>query len=107
MVPGTADWQGNGIIVAGKNSPFGSKIANDNYHNFAPRIGVSWDPFGTGKTAVRAGYGLYHDATLFGIYEQNIFVNPPYVASVTYSNASFTDVTQGTAGINPLGPSAT
>jgi len=107
VVPGTSGWQTNGIIIAGKNSPYGSKIANDNYNNFAPRIGIAWDPFGTGKTAIRTGYGIYHDATLFGIYEQNMFANPPYVSSVTYTNASFTDVTSGTAGINPLGPNAT
>ncbi len=107
VVPGTTGWQTNGIIVAGKNSPYGSKIANDNYKNFAPRIGIAWDPFGNGKTAIRTGYGIYHDAALFGIYEQNIFANPPYVSSVTYTNASFTDVTSGTAGINPLGPNAT
>jgi hypothetical protein len=36
-----------------------------------------------------------------------MFANPPFVASVTYTNASFNDVSAGTAGINPLGPSAT
>ena len=86
---------------------YGNQIANDNYHNFAPRIGLAWDPFGTGKTSVRAGYGIYHDSTLFGIYEQNMFANPPFVASVTYTNASFNDVSAGTAGIDPLGPNAT
>ena len=68
---------------------------------------LAWDPFGTGKTSIRAGYGIYHDAALFGIYEQNMFANPPFVASVTYTNASFNDVSAGTAGIDPLGPNAT
>jgi hypothetical protein len=107
VIPGTSNWQTNGIIIAGKNSPYGNKIANDNYKDFAPRIGLAWDPFGDGKTSIRSGYGIYYDSTLFGTYEQNIFANPPFVASVTYTNASFNDVTQGTAGINPLGPSAT
>jgi hypothetical protein len=107
VIPGTSNWQTNGIIIGGKNSPFGGKIANDSYKNFAPRIGIAWDPIGEGKTSVRAGYGLYYDSTLFGTYEQNIFVNPPFVASVNYANASFNDVTAGTAGVSPLSSAAT
>lgn len=107
VVPGTSNWQTNGIIIGGKNSPYGSKIANDIYNNFAPRLGLAWDPFGDGKTAIRAGYGLFYDSTLFGTYEQNIFADPPFVSSVTYTNTNFSNVTAGTAGINPLGPQAT
>jgi hypothetical protein len=88
----------NGIIIGGQNSPFGAKVANDKYTNFAPRLGFAWDPTGHGRTSVRAGYGIYYDATLFGTFEQNIFANPPFVQSVTYSNASFSNVAAGTLG---------
>ncbi len=27
---------------------------------FAPRVSLAWDPSGNGKTAVRAGYGMYY-----------------------------------------------
>jgi hypothetical protein len=107
VVPGTSNWQTNGIIIGGKNSPYGEQIGNPVYHDFAPRVGLAWDPFGDGKTAIRAGYGIYYDSTLFGIYEQNIFADPPFVSSVTYSNANFSNVTSGTQGISPLSPQAT
>jgi hypothetical protein len=89
----------NGIIIGGKGSPFGSKVANDSYKDFAPRLGIAWDPFGTGRTSIRAGYGLYYDSGLFGTYEQNIFANPPFVQSVSYANASFSSITSGAQGV--------
>ena len=31
------------------------------WSNIAPRVGVSWDPNGDGRTSVRAGYGMTGD----------------------------------------------
>lgn len=33
--------------------------------NFAPQIGVAWDPTGSGKTVVRAGAGLFYENVIF------------------------------------------
>jgi hypothetical protein len=40
----------------GTSSPFNN---NPTTKNFEPRIGVSWDPRKDGKTAVRAGFGIF------------------------------------------------
>jgi hypothetical protein len=34
--------------------------------NFAPRVGVTWDPWSSGKTVLRAGGGIFYDSSLLG-----------------------------------------
>lgn len=36
-------------------------------NNWAPRLAVAWDPWGDGKTAIRAAYGLFYDHPLLAI----------------------------------------
>ena len=46
-----------------------SKIVNlpDDSNNLQPRLGIVWDPFNDGKTAVRGGYGHYVDQSFLNI----------------------------------------
>lgn len=94
----------NGFIIAGKNSPFGSNISNNDNKDFAPRIGVAWDPFGDGKTSLRAGYGIFYDATLVGTFEQNVFNDPPFTTSLSIARAPFTNPSGGNLNISANPP---
>jgi hypothetical protein len=44
-----------------------------------PRIGLAWKPLGSDKTAVRAGYAIYHDSS-WNQGAQGLWQNPPYYA---------------------------
>jgi len=103
LVRGTGD-ELNGIVIAGRNSPFGNAIYPSDKNNFSPRVGVAWDPFKQGKTIVRAGYGLYYDQPLVGIFEQNAFTNPPVNNSAVYSGTgvSFSSPSGGALGSLPV-----
>src|SRR5205823_6143978 len=39
----------------------GRDIFNTQKHLFGPSIGISWDPFGNGRTAIRAAYRIAYD----------------------------------------------
>lgn len=54
--------------------------------NFAPQVGVAWDPWHDGKTSIRAGGGLY--------YENNIFNNVSYDRSNKLANGLFNQTPQ-------------
>ena len=93
----------NGIAIAGSTSRFGRSIYPSDKNNFSPRVGFAWDPFKEGKTVVRAGYGLYYDQPLVGIFEQNAFTNPPYNnrSVFTGSAVSFSNPSGGALGALP------
>lgn len=52
--------------------------------NFAPRIGVAWQPGNSGKLVVRAGAGLFYDRVSTIAMSSAYGNNPPYAANVTY-----------------------
>jgi len=46
---------------------------------FAPRLGMAWNVGGRGKTAVRAGFGIFYEEPLFYQYRSPIFRALPFV----------------------------
>jgi outer membrane receptor protein involved in Fe transport len=71
---------------------------NPSLKNIAPRVGIAWDPFGTGKTSVRAGFGLFHDEILPKYYFFSGSLNPPFTTRTTIANPPFPNVV---ANFNP------
>jgi len=66
------------FLVAGQNA---NKYAGIQFDKRAlePRIGLAWKPLGSNKTAVRAGYAIFHDSS-WNQGAQGLWQNPPYYA---------------------------
>jgi hypothetical protein len=76
----------NGLEQCGKNG-ISNSCMKEHLFNPGPRVGLSLDPFGDGKTAIRAGYGLFWEHGTG--YESNVgslIGGAPLILSETESN---------------------
>jgi hypothetical protein len=81
-----------GLRFAG-DPGFNSNGVNSAYDHFMPRLGFAWGVFGTGRTSLRGGAGMFWDSrinsTLFNIYTNT----SPFITNVDVTNAGGAKIT--------------
>src|SRR6185503_16858702 len=94
-----------GVLVANTRVGPSAFTENNAKRLFAPRMSVAWDPFGRGKTAIRAGAGIYYSLIDDLAFQLNSLY--PYNGTVTYSGTTLpavVPVLPNTIPLPPCGP---
>lgn len=94
--PGNCSEDIKGLPIASTCSNLANKVfdSNPTLKNFEPRVGFSWDPFKTGKTTVRGGFGMFDVLPLPFMFGLNALQSSPSGAEV--------DLTNGSSCVNPV-----
>jgi hypothetical protein len=79
---GIFDFSQNKLVTVGKGI---DRPYDRQFTNFGPRVGFSYDPFGKGKTVVRAGAGVYFDQPVTNIVSP-LAGNPPFSLAVNFTS---------------------
>jgi hypothetical protein len=96
-----------GVLVTTPIVGNSAYTANNAIRLFSPRVGLAWDVFGNGKTAVRAGYGTYYSLIDDLAFQMNSLY--PFNGSASFANISLFKIngfpfTPGVAPPPPCGP---
>jgi outer membrane receptor protein involved in Fe transport len=82
------------------------QVVPDDWNNFAPRLGFSWDPFGNRRLAVRGGYGIAYER-LFNNSITNIRFNPPFYSFAVANPANVASHARIPIAYGPMNPDGT
>lgn len=63
------------------------QLWDTDYHNFAPRIGFAWDPYGRGTSAFRGGFSIAYNEPYSNLYTNASRLDPPE-ANTVYAEPS-------------------
>jgi hypothetical protein len=61
---------------------------NPSLHDFSPRIGLTWDPTGQGKTSIHAGFGEYDNLIMQNQYDMILSRSLPYLTEGVFSSST-------------------
>ncbi len=98
LAPSAANPNGS-IEVAGLNGT-GTSVFNNDANNFEPRVGLSYQPFGSDRTVFHASYGIFYNSPAIGNgADLSLGLNPPFRLTQSFNS---TPTAQSVLSTNPF-----
>ena len=78
-------------------------LFKNSFGNLGPSMGVAWDPFGTGKTSIRANYRIAFDRLNSFLLSSQVFNNLPGL-TYSYDDTSLGQTDTRLSSVSPVQP---
>ncbi|HVA62807.1 MAG TPA: carboxypeptidase-like regulatory domain-containing protein [Terriglobales bacterium] len=94
-----------GMTFPGDAGFNGLSDTKNSLNQWAPTVGIAWDPTGKGSESIRAGYGVDYDTSVLW-NTMHVVLNPPWGSTLSFTplpvNASSADPLAGGGVANPF-----
>ncbi len=74
-----------GVIFPGDKGFPGKAPTSNKIADFAPRVGLVWDPNGNGRMTIRSSYGIFYDLPP-SLFDYQFSLNPPWGDTITITS---------------------
>ena len=97
---------GNDPVGSLTGQHYPSSLVRPDHLGYEPRIGISWRPIPASTVVVRAGYGIYHDTSVYLSSAQQLAQQSPLSTSLNVENSAACPLTlaNGFDRCNSVGP---
>jgi len=84
-------FMGVAVVTPGGSGPYSGKfpdgLIDSDKNNVSPRIGIAWRPGSKRRLQVRAGYGAFHDGSIYNRFATRLASQPPFASTASLSTS--------------------
>ena len=78
-------------VLPGEAGPysgvFPAALVDPDKNNFSPRIGIAWRPIPKKQLQIRAGYGIFHNGSVYNQFPSRLAAQPPFARTATVNTS--------------------